>query len=57
MLTYHVVAGKLNAIDIAKMIKNGNGTAVLTTIAGGKLIASMDGKKLMIKDERAEKLM
>ena len=28
VLTYHVVAAKLNAADIAKMIKEGNGTAV-----------------------------
>ncbi len=38
--------------DIAKMIKDGNGTVVLTTVAGRKLIASMDGEKLVIKNER-----
>ena len=52
ILTYHVVAGKLNAMDIAKKIKEGNGTATLETVAGGKLMLSMEGKKLAVKDER-----
>lgn len=52
VLTYHVVAGKLNAADIAKLIKAGNGTAVLTTVAGGKIMLSMEGSKLAIKDEK-----
>ena len=54
-LTYHVVAGKLNAADIAKMIKEGTGTAVLTTVAGGKLMAGVEGNKIMIKDEKGGK--
>jgi uncharacterized surface protein with fasciclin (FAS1) repeats len=51
VLTYHVVSGKMNSSDIAKAIKAGNGKATLTTVAGGKLIASMDGKKLILTDE------
>lgn len=51
VLTYHVVAGKLNAVDIAKKIKEGNGSATLTTVAGGTITLSMEGKKLAIKDE------
>lgn len=51
VLTYHVVAGKWNAKDIAKLIKEGNGTAEVKTVAGGKLWLMMKGKKLMIKDE------
>lgn len=52
VLTYHVVAGKLSSMDIAKKIKEGNGTATLTTVAGGKLMLGMEGKKLAIKDEK-----
>src|SRR5438270_547021 len=37
VLTYHVVAGRMNASDLAKAIKAGNGTAELTTVQGGKL--------------------
>ena len=55
ILTYHVVSGKFNAKDIAKLIKNGNGTAELTTVAGGKLYAMMEGKKLVLKDEAGNK--
>ncbi len=52
VLTYHVVAGKWNADAIAKLIKDGNGTAEVKTVAGGKLWLMMKGKKLMIKDEK-----
>src|SRR6201986_927814 len=52
ILTYHVVAGKYNASDLAKMIKDGNGKAELTTVQGGKLWVMMKGKKIAIKDEK-----
>lgn len=53
VLTYHVVAGKLNAADLMKQIKAGNGTAELTTVEGGKLWASLhEGKHIMLKDEK-----
>jgi uncharacterized surface protein with fasciclin (FAS1) repeats len=51
ILTYHVVSGKMNAVDIAKAIKAGNGKATLKTVSGGTLTASMKGKKLYITDE------
>ena len=51
ILTYHVVAGKMNAAAIAKAIKAGNGSATLKTVSGGKLVASMKGKVLMLTDE------
>lgn len=52
ILTYHVVSGKMDSDAIMKKIKEGNGKAELTTVAGGKLWASMDGKTLMIRDEK-----
>jgi uncharacterized surface protein with fasciclin (FAS1) repeats len=55
ILTFHVVAGKMNAKDIAKAIKKGNGKAVLTTVQGGKLTAMMMGKDLYITDENGGK--
>ena len=51
VLTYHVVAGKWNASDIAKLIKAGNGTAQVKTVAGKNLWIMMEGKKIAIKDE------
>jgi uncharacterized surface protein with fasciclin (FAS1) repeats len=52
VLTYHVVAGKMGSKEIAAAIKAGGGKAELTTVQGGKLWAWMDGKKLMLKDEK-----
>jgi uncharacterized surface protein with fasciclin (FAS1) repeats len=52
ILTYHVVSGKLDSKAIAKKIKDGNGKAELTTVAGGKLWASMQGDKLVLMDEK-----
>lgn len=52
VLTYHVVPGKLDSKEIAKLIKAGNGKAELTTVQGGKLWAWMKGDKLMLKDEK-----
>jgi uncharacterized surface protein with fasciclin (FAS1) repeats len=42
ILTYHVVSGKMNAADIAKAIKAGNGK--LHSVSGGTLTAWMKGK-------------
>ncbi|MEP6931572.1 MAG: fasciclin domain-containing protein [Flavobacterium sp.] len=55
ILTYHVVAGKMNASDIAKAIKAGKGKATLKTVSGGTLTAWMDGKDLYISDESGNK--
>jgi len=52
ILTYHVVAGQYNSNDIAKAIKTGGGKAEFKTVQGGKLVAMMDGKKLVLKDEK-----
>ncbi len=53
VLTYHVVAGRLSAQDLMKKIKEGNGTAELTTVEGGKLWVMLhDGKHLELKDEK-----
>ena len=52
ILTYHVVAGKMSASDIAKAIKTGKGKAELSTVSGEKLWAWMEGSKLMLKDEK-----
>lgn len=55
ILTYHVVAGKMNASDIAKAIKMGGGKATLKTVSGGTLTAWMKGKDLYISDESGNK--
>jgi uncharacterized surface protein with fasciclin (FAS1) repeats len=55
IFTYHVVAGKMNASDIAKAIKMGNGKATLKTVSGGTLTAWKKGKDLYITDENGGK--
>ena len=57
ILTYHVVAGNMDSKAIAKAIKKGKGKAMLTTVAGGKLTASMEGKNLILTDEKGGKSM
>ncbi len=54
ILTYHVVAGKMNSGAIAKAIKAGNGKATLQTVSGGTLSAWMKGKDLYITDENGK---
>lgn len=51
VLTYHVVAGKLDSKELMKWIKKGNGTAELKTVQGGKLWVMQKNNKLWLKDE------
>ena len=44
MLTYHVVAGNVDAAALAKQIQANGGSATLTTVQGGTLTATADGK-------------
>lgn len=55
ILTYHVVAGKLDSTAVVAAIKAGGGKASLTTVAGGKLSASIEGKDVIITDENGGK--
>ncbi len=52
VLTYHVVAGKVDAAALTKAIADGKGTATLKTVAGGTLTAKAAGGKVMVTDEK-----
>lgn len=52
ILTYHVVAGNMDSKKIMKAIKKGNGKAMLTTVSGDMLTASMNGDRLVLTDEK-----
>jgi uncharacterized surface protein with fasciclin (FAS1) repeats len=53
ILTYHVVAGNLDMMELAKRIKAGGGKTELTTVSGGKLWLSMNGPhNIIVKDEK-----
>jgi uncharacterized surface protein with fasciclin (FAS1) repeats len=51
ILTYHVVSGNLDATAVVAAIKEGKGKVELTTVSGGKLVASMDNGKVKLTDE------
>jgi uncharacterized surface protein with fasciclin (FAS1) repeats len=48
VLTYHVLAGRVTAADIAAKIKAGGGTAELATVEGQPITAKMDGSNIVL---------
>lgn len=52
ILTYHVVAGNLDANAVIAAIKSGKGKAVLTTVSGNTLTATIDNGKVKLTDEK-----
>lgn len=52
ILTYHVVAGKMDAAALTKAIAAGKGMASLKTVEGGTLTAKASGGKVMVTDEK-----
>jgi len=55
ILTYHVVAGNLDAKAVLEAIKKGEGKVVLTTVAGGKLTAAVENGNVVLTDEKGGK--
>jgi len=55
LLTYHVVAGNLKASDVLEAIKAGKGKAVVKTIQGESLTASLDNGKVILTDAKGGK--
>lgn len=53
VLTYHVVAGRLDSAALMSLIKKGNGTARLTTVEGESLWVMMNGpRNIVLKDAK-----
>ena len=52
VLTYHVVAGRITTQDLKKMIQEGGGKAMLTTVEGGTLTAWMKDGKYVLTDDK-----
>ena len=52
ILTYHVVAGRVDSAALAQMIRAGNGRAMLKTVSGGTLVATMSGSNVLITDAK-----
>jgi uncharacterized surface protein with fasciclin (FAS1) repeats len=51
ILTYHVVAGNLDAAAVVKAITDGGGKVVVKTLSGGSLTASLKDGKVILTDE------
>ena len=52
VLTYHVVSGRITSQMIARMIRKGHGSAILKTVQGEDLTATMHGGKLTLTDAK-----
>ncbi len=55
VLTYHVVAGKMTAQDLAAKVKEGGGKAMLKTVQGETLTVTPSGNTLTITDKKGGK--
>lgn len=51
VLTYHVVAGNLDAAAVVKAITDGGGKVTVKTVSGGSLTASLKDGKVILTDE------
>ena len=52
VLTYHVVAGEYTAAKLSRKIKEGGGSAQLTTVNGEKLTAKLSGDSIELDDTK-----
>jgi len=52
ILTYHVVAGNLDAAAVVKAITDGKGKVTLKTVSGGYITASLKDGKVILTDEK-----
>ena len=55
ILTYHVVAGRYSAQDLMKMVKDGGGSAMLTSVQGEPLTVTQSGMHLMVADAKGDR--
>ena len=51
VLTYHVVAGKMDSAALIKAVDAGGGKATLTEVSGGTLTVTKSGTMIMLSDE------
>jgi Secreted and surface protein containing fasciclin-like repeats len=54
ILTYHVVPGRISSKQLMKMIKKGHGKAMLKTVQGEDLTATMSDGKIMLTDAKGD---
>lgn len=54
ILTYHVVPGRISSKQLMRMIKKGHGKAVLKTVQGEDLTATMSDGHIMLTDAKGD---
>ncbi len=52
MITYHVLPGKINVLEIVSMIKKNGGSFKVNTMQNGQLTLIQKGKNIFITDEK-----
>lgn len=55
VLKYHVVSGEVTSQQLVKMIQDNDGKYEISTVGGGKLVATLDGEKVILTDENGKK--
>jgi len=56
VLQYHVVSGVITSDKLVEAIKGANGKYTFTTVGGKDLTASLKGEKIVLKDEKGNKI-
>jgi uncharacterized surface protein with fasciclin (FAS1) repeats len=57
VLTYHVVAGKHSAVELAEEVRAGGGKAILKTVQGEPLTVGAAGRRLEVIDAKGDRSM
>ena len=55
LLKYHVVADEVMANDLVQMINDNDGKYTISTVAGGELVASLEGENVILTDANGNK--
>jgi uncharacterized surface protein with fasciclin (FAS1) repeats len=56
ILTYHVVPGRITAADLTTAVRVGGGSATLTTVEGGRLVATVRRGTLTLTDAAGNRI-
>ena len=52
ILTYHVVPGRLDRLELDRLVKSGGGKAMLKTVEGDSLTVAENGKGITVTDDQ-----
>lgn len=55
VLKYHVVSGEVSSQQLVQAIQDNDGKYEISTVGGGKLVASIEGENVILTDENGNK--